>query len=149
MKSAIHHPSGRVRWILTENHIMAITFPPHRTNLFRALDLVIFGALTKLKASATGEFDGDSVKAQISKLIQTHEQTAASSTIRGSLRKAGLEYEVTGGPLKLEVVKERLKENPEFREICARRMHRIFAATRRAQRFGIIHSEFLMKKGTF
>jgi hypothetical protein len=54
-----------------------------------ALDLLIFGVVKKLKASATGDFDDDSNDAQITKLIQTYEQTATSSTIKGSFRKAG------------------------------------------------------------
>jgi hypothetical protein len=84
MDSAFLNTSERFRWIFGENHITAITFPAHTTNLFQAVDLVLFGVLKKLKASATGEFDDDLVNAQISELIQAYEQTAASSTIRES-----------------------------------------------------------------
>jgi hypothetical protein len=80
---------------------MAITFPAHTMNLFQALDLVFFGVLKKLKASATGEFDDDSVNARISKMIQAYAQTATSSTIRGSFHRAGLEHDITGRPFKL------------------------------------------------
>jgi hypothetical protein len=127
MELVIPHASDWVRRILTENHIMAITFPPHRTNLFQALDFASFQALRQLQASATGEFDDDSVNAQISTLIQTYEQTATSSTIRRSLRKAGLEQEVTARSFKLEVVKESLRENPGFRESRPRCIHPGFA----------------------
>jgi hypothetical protein len=51
--------------------------------------------LKKLKAWATGEFDDDSVGAQISKLIQADEQTATLSTIKGFFGKAKLEHDVT------------------------------------------------------
>jgi hypothetical protein len=85
--------------------------------LFQALDLVFFGLLKKLKASATGEFDDDSVKAQVTKLIQAYEQTATSSTIRGSFRKAGYEHDTATRPFKLRVVQERLRENPGFQEM--------------------------------
>jgi hypothetical protein len=70
MDSAVPHTSERVRRTLGGNHIIAITFPAHTTNLFQSLDLVLFGALKKLKASAMGEFDDDSVRAQVTKLIQ-------------------------------------------------------------------------------
>jgi tRNA(Ser,Leu) C12 N-acetylase TAN1 len=96
---------------------MAITFPARTTNLFQALDLVFFGALKKLKASATGEFDDDSVRAQVSKLIQAYEQTATSSTIRGSFRRAELEHDTTRRSFRLEVAEETLRENPGFQEI--------------------------------
>jgi hypothetical protein len=56
------HPE-RVRQILGENHILAITFPAHTMSFFQAFDLVFFGVLHKLKASATGEFHDDSVNA--------------------------------------------------------------------------------------
>jgi hypothetical protein len=88
--SAISHTSPRVRRISGENHMMAITFPVYTTNLFQAFDLVSFGVLKKLKVSATGEFDDDSVNVQISKLIQADEQTATLSTIRRSFRKTRL-----------------------------------------------------------
>jgi hypothetical protein len=41
--------------------ILAIILPLQTTNLFQALDFVFCGALEKFKASATGEFDDDSV----------------------------------------------------------------------------------------
>jgi hypothetical protein len=69
--------------------------------LFQALDLVCFGVLKKLKASAVGEFNDDSVNAQITKLMRAYQQTATSPTIRGSFRKAGLEHDITTRPFKL------------------------------------------------
>jgi leucyl-tRNA synthetase len=89
MDTAIPQTSERVWQILCETHILAITFPVHTTSLFQAFDLVSFGVLNKLKVSATGELDDDSVNAQISKLIQASEQTATSSTIidRSNIQK--------------------------------------------------------------
>jgi hypothetical protein len=69
--------------------------------LFQALDLVFFGALKKLKATAVGEFEGESVNAQITKLIQAYEQTATSGTIRGAFRKAVLEMNTSMRPFKI------------------------------------------------
>jgi hypothetical protein len=112
--------------------------------LFQALDLVFFGVLKKLKASATGEFDDDSVSAQITKLIQAYEQTATSSTIRGSFRKAEFEHDTATRPFKLRVVEERLRGNRGFHEMWARDVSvESLSARRRAQRFGVINSEFL------
>jgi tRNA(Ser,Leu) C12 N-acetylase TAN1 len=69
---------------------LSVAFQAHTTNIFQALDLVFFGALKKLKAIAQGEFDDDSVNDQITKLVQAHEQTATSMTIRASFREARL-----------------------------------------------------------
>jgi hypothetical protein len=120
MESAVPHASDRVRRLLDENSILAISFPAHTTNLFQALDLVFFGVLKRLKASTIGEFDNDSVNAHITKLIREYEQTATSSTIRGSIRKAGLEHEITTRPFKLQVIEESLSANPGFQEIWMR-----------------------------
>ena len=131
--------------MLGGNHVLAITFPAHTTNLFQALDFVFFGVLKKLKASAIGEFDDDSVSAHITKLIQAYEQTATSSTIRGSFRKAGLEHDITTRPFKLRVIEESLRANPGFQEIWARDVSiESLSQKRRAQRFGIINSEFMV-----
>jgi hypothetical protein len=144
MDSAVPHTSERVRRLLGENNIIAVTFPAHTTNLFQALDLVFFGVFRKLKASATGEFDDDSVSAQIIKLIQAYEQTATSSTIRGSCLPAGFEHDTAIRSFKLRVVEERLRGNPGFRETWARDVSvESLSARGRAQRFGVINSEFL------
>jgi hypothetical protein len=120
MDSPIPHTSERVRRPLGENSIIAIIFPAHTTNLFQALDLVFFGVLKKLKASATGEFDDDCVKGQVTKLIRAYEQTATSWTMRESFRKAGFEHDTATRSFKLRVVQERLRENPGFQEMWAR-----------------------------
>jgi hypothetical protein len=100
--------------------------------------------LKKLNPSATGEFDDDSVKGQVTKLIQAYEQTATSSTMRGSFQKAGFEHHTATRPFKLRVVQERLRENPGFQEMWTRdRSVKTLSARRQAQRFGIINSEFL------
>jgi hypothetical protein len=80
--SALPHTSERILRVLGENNIIAMTFPAHTTHLFQTLDLVFFGSLKHLKATATGEFGDDSVNNHLTKLIQAYEQTATSTTIR-------------------------------------------------------------------
>jgi tRNA(Ser,Leu) C12 N-acetylase TAN1 len=82
MNSALPHVSERCLRLLGENHVLAVAFPAQTTNIFQALDLVLLGALKKLKMTADGEFDDDSVNNQITKLVQAYEQTATSITIR-------------------------------------------------------------------
>jgi hypothetical protein len=104
---------------------------------------VFFGVLKKLKVSATGGFNDDSTNTQVIKLIRAHEQTAKSSTIRGSFPKAGFEADTTTRPFKLRMVEERLRDNPGFQEMLARDISiETLSAGRPAQRFGIINSEF-------
>jgi hypothetical protein len=53
MDSASPHVSEKVLQLLDRNKIMAIVFPAHTTNIFRALDLVFSGVLKK------NQIDGD------------------------------------------------------------------------------------------
>jgi hypothetical protein len=82
-------------------NIFVITFLAHITNLFQILDLAFFGVFEKLTATQVGEFDDDSANIQITKLVQADEQLAASSTIRGSFRKVGMDMNVMKQPLKI------------------------------------------------
>jgi hypothetical protein len=49
-----------------------VVFPAHTTNIFQPLDLVFFSALKKLKQTATGEFEDDSIGEQITKLVHAY-----------------------------------------------------------------------------
>jgi hypothetical protein len=143
MDSALPHTSGRILHTLGEKNIVAVTFPAHTTNLFQALDLVFFGALTKLKPTAVGEFDDGSVNAQITQLLQAYEQAATSATIMGSFRKAGMDLDVTALPFRIRIVEQTQRENPGFKEVWDRNISLDDLSRRRQlQRFGIMNSEF-------
>jgi hypothetical protein len=101
MDSAPPHVSERCLRLLGENCVLAVAFPAHTTNIFQALDLVFFGALKKLKMAAGGEFDDDSVKNQITKLVQGYEQTATSITIRSPFRRAAMIPDTSQQPFRL------------------------------------------------
>jgi hypothetical protein len=112
MESATPHGSERVLRILARNDIMGIVFPAHTTNIFQALDLVFVAPLKKMKQTATGEFNENSVREQIAKLIQGYKQTATSATIRRSFRRAGLCPVSEIRLFRLQFDKERSREKP-------------------------------------
>jgi hypothetical protein len=64
----------------------------------RALDLVCFGVLRKLKATAQGEFDDDSLNHQITRLVQACEHTVTSMTIPALFSTAGLVPDTSSRP---------------------------------------------------
>jgi hypothetical protein len=105
MDSALPHVSERVLRLLGQNKIMAIVFPVHATNIFQTMDLVFFSASKKLKQIATGEFHDGSVNEQITKLLHTYEQTAASMNIRSSFRRAGIDPHTGPRPTKSDLTK--------------------------------------------
>jgi hypothetical protein len=144
MDSALPHTSERVSRILGENKVIALTFPAHTTNLFQAPDLVFFGSLRHLKATAAGEFGDNSVNEQITKMIQAPEQTATSGTIKGSFRRAGMIPDTTTRPLKIRIDEEIMRQSPGFLAIWERNVSIDDLSRRRqVQRFGIINSQFL------
>jgi hypothetical protein len=119
MDSALPHVSERVGGILGENDVIAITFPAHTRNVFQALDLVFFGALKKLKATATGEIDDGSADATILKLIQAYERAAMSATVGASFQEAGFEEGTTTRLFKIRIAQDKLREKPGFQELWA------------------------------
>ena len=144
MDSALPHTSERILRILGENNIIALTFPAHTTNLFQALDLVFFGSLKHLKATAVGELGDDSASDHLTKLVQAYEQTATSSTIRGSFRRAGMIPDTTTRPYKIMVDEAIMRESPGFQAVWERNVSvGDLSRRRQMQRFGIINSEFL------
>jgi hypothetical protein len=74
---------------LGKHAILAVAFQDRSTNIFLVLDLVFFGAIKKLKATAPGEFGDYSMDNQVLLCVHSYEQTAASMTIRSSFRDAG------------------------------------------------------------
>jgi hypothetical protein len=102
---------------------LAVAFPAHTTNIFHALDYVLFDALKKLKTPADGEFDDNSVNDQIANLVQVYEQTATSTrititiTIRSSFRRARMVSDTSVRHFRLSLNKGSLQENSDFKEI--------------------------------
>jgi hypothetical protein len=145
MDSAPAHRSERVLRLLGENRILAVVFPAHTTNILQALDLVFFGAMKKLKATASGEFGDNSSDDQILKLVHAYEQTATSMTIRSSFKKAGLYPDIGTRPFTVRFDEDKLRSNPGFRELWERNIS-IEELSRRRQLhpFGMINSEFLV-----
>jgi hypothetical protein len=96
---------------------MALVFPAHTTYLFQALDIVLFGALKTIKKTTHGDFGDDSVRDQVTNLLQAYEQVSTSFTIRGAFRKAGFFPDVRSKPIRLVFNEGILRENPGFSEI--------------------------------
>jgi hypothetical protein len=153
MDSAVPHIFARIRQDFDEKDIVAITFPAHTINLFQALDLVFFGAVKESKARAVGECDDDSAHPQITKIVQVYEQTATSSTTKGSFRKTGMLFYVAKWSFRIRIVELTLREKPDFKEVWDGHMLPDDRSRRRQMEpFAIISSEFLPAKtisGTF
>jgi hypothetical protein len=144
MDSPLPHTPERILRNLGETDIIALTFPAHTTNLFQALNLVFFGSLKHLKATAAGEFGDNAVNDHLAKLIQAYQQTATSITIRRSFRRVGMTADTTTRPYMIMVEEATMRESQGLRVVWERNMSLDDVSRRRQmQRFGIISSEFL------
>jgi hypothetical protein len=75
---------------------------------------VFFVTLKKTKQTATRVFDEASTREYVTRLLQAHEQTATSTTIRESFQRAGLCPDTGTKSFKLRFDKEKLKDNLGF-----------------------------------
>jgi hypothetical protein len=73
--------------------------------------------LNTIKKKVHGHFGDDSVREQITKLLQAYVQVSTSFTIGGAFRKAGFAPYVRSKPVRLVFDEEILRENPGFSEI--------------------------------
>jgi hypothetical protein len=128
---------------LRENSLRKIVFPAHTTQIFQALDLVLFGAFTTIKKTTHGDFDDDSVRDQITKLLHAYKQVLTSFTICGAFRKAGFFPDVRLKPIWLVFNKGILRENPGFSEIWNWNIPVDELSKRRQwHRFGVLSADF-------
>jgi hypothetical protein len=105
---------------------------------------VFFGVLKHVKATITGEFHDDSINDPITKIVQAYEQTTTSSTIRGSVHRAGMGRDVTSCLFKIHVDEKAMRAIPGFQMVWERNISLGDLSRRKQmQRFGIINIEFL------
>jgi hypothetical protein len=64
-----------------EDRVLTVVHPSHTSNILKEPELVFFRGMMKLKASAEGEFDDDSVDNQGAKLVQAYEEISTSMDI--------------------------------------------------------------------
>jgi hypothetical protein len=125
---------------------MAIVFQAHTTHLFQALDLVLFDALKTIKKTTHGDFGDDSVRDQVTKLLQAYEQVSTSFTIHGAFRKAGFFPDFRSKPIRLVFNKGIFRENPGFSEILNWNIPVDQLSKRRqSHRFALLNADFLAR----
>jgi transposase len=138
------HCSERNMRLLGDHNILAIIFPAHTSNLFQALDLSFFGALKHIKITIEGDFQDDSLRDVITKLLKSYEKTGTSFTVRASFIRAGFRFNIENNPYTLEFDEEAVKRNPGFQEIWEKN-YTVEDLTRRRSlsKFGLMNLQYL------
>ena len=140
---SVHCDMGILK-LFGKNNIIVFTFPSHTTNIFQALDLVLYGIFKKIKNENEDNDGENKLEKIIIKILNAHEKVATSFNIRSAFRRAGLVPIPGTEPKKLEFVAENVVKNPGFRQIWELNIKAEELPKRmQNQKFGIMNEEFL------
>jgi hypothetical protein len=117
MDNCSAHVTPGIFRLLGEFHIKIVTFTPHTTNIFQALDLCFFGVFKTKEKFWMDQDDDKTFTATIHKLVRQFHSIATPENIRGSFVKAGFSYSTGDIPYVLEFSRERMMENAGFRQV--------------------------------
>jgi hypothetical protein len=73
--------------------------------------------LKHIKITIEGDFQDDSLRDVITKLLKSYEKTGTSFTVRASFIRTGFRFSIENNPYTLELDEEAVKRNPGFQEI--------------------------------
>ena len=111
------HCDPEILKILADNRVIVITFPPHTSNLFQMLDLVIFGALKNVKKGLTSKKTLNDVAALAEKVFRAYEQVTTSTNVRSSFERAGISTDLNEDIRRIIFDEEKVRYSFEFSEI--------------------------------
>ena len=144
MDSCSVHCDIAILKLLGGNNIIVFTFPSNTTNIFHALDLVLFGIFKKTKKENEDNDGETKLEKIIIKILNSYEKSATSFNIRSSFRRAGLAPIIGSEPKKLEFIPKNVVSNPGFKQLWDLNIKAEELPKRRQiQKFGVINYEFL------
>lgn len=148
LDSCSAHIDDEILRILGENGIKAIAFPAHTTNIFQALDLVLFGIFKKKKETQKSTVDQNKQAFLSSKIINAYEETMTGSRIRSSFHRAGFTIDTSKNPHRLIFDENLLKDNPGFKELWDANIPiEMLSTRRRNHKFGWLNEQYLQIPG--
>ena len=108
------HCTNEILNLLTTNNILAITFPPHTSNIFQMLDLTIFGAMKTRMKHVSCKFQFAKEVEHAYRLLRSFEEVTCSGAIRSSFRNAGFIYTRTENGYTLNFDEEKMRSKSVF-----------------------------------
>jgi hypothetical protein len=105
--------------LLTEARVRVITFAPHTTQIFRILDMTLFGVLKQRLGSKLPFEDEKETVTFIMKVYRDFKQTMVELNMWGAFRAIGFEFEfdTEAEPYQLLFHEEKLRQSEGFREL--------------------------------
>lgn len=149
MDNCMAHCSERSLKLLAENSIIVISFPPHTSNLFQMLDLVLFGCVKNIKRGIERRKDLNPAAEILERTFRAYEQASTSSNCRSCFERAGMSSEDVNGMLRIKFNEDYVRKAPNFAEIWNIDFKETNLSKRRANsKWGFINKEYF-PEGTF
>jgi hypothetical protein len=140
------HWSGEALGKLDTCGILVIAYPPHSLHIFQVLDVLLFGILKKAKKYQRRD---DTLRREVDHVLRwfrADEQATASTTIRASRLKTGLDYTLRDAAIYLIVNETKIHQCDAFREVWLFNYHPPRTSKKRAaQRWGWLNEHLLRK----
>jgi hypothetical protein len=142
MDNCFIHTRPEVLMMLREHDVKVITFPPHTTQVFQALDLSLFGVLKSKVQSKLPLGNDDRVIAFIQKAFHSLKQTFVPNNVRNAFKMLGFEFNITKSPYTPLLQEEKLRGSQGVREIWdADDLLNRLSKRRREARYGWINQD--------
>jgi hypothetical protein len=103
--------------MLREYDVKVITFPPHTTQVFQALDLSLFGVLKRELQYKLPLGNDDRVVGFIQKAFHSLKQTFVPNNVGNAFKMLEFECNTAKSPYTLLLREEKLHGSQRFREI--------------------------------
>jgi hypothetical protein len=117
MDNCPFHTRPEVLTMLREHDIKVITFPPHTTRIFQALDVSLFDILKRKLRYKLPLGNDDQVVAFIQKAFHSLKQTFVPDNVRNAFKMLGFEFRIAKSLYTLLLREEKLRGAQGFREI--------------------------------
>jgi hypothetical protein len=117
MDNCPFHMRREVLKMLREHNVRVITFPPHTSQVFQALDLSLFGVLKRKLQYKLPLCNDDAVVMFIQKAFHSLKQTFVPDNVRNAFKMVGIEFTIAKPPCTLLLREEKVRGSQGFREI--------------------------------
>ena len=128
---------------LAENKILVITYPPHTSQIFQALDRLTFSLIKEKKRHALKDDDENPLIDHIRRIFKGYEESTTSENVRAAFTHTGFNQIEIDGVKYLQVDEDKIRNFSEFKEIWEINFpEENLTPRRKNQRWGWINEEF-------
>jgi hypothetical protein len=110
------HVSGEIFGLIGENHVKIVSFAPHTTNVFQALNVPFFSVSKTKEEFWMRQDDDKTLAATIHTLVRQFHSVTTPENIRGNSVRAAFSYKGGVSPYALEFSRERMMGSPRLRQ---------------------------------